>query len=69
MGRADHLVGFAHDLYAIPYSEEYRQFLTKAAELLRKAGDLTSTPRYKFVVSFIYVLVEFFDLFIYLFIF
>ncbi|XP_052174880.1 nudix hydrolase 3 isoform X2 [Diospyros lotus] len=47
MGRADHLVGFAHDLYAIPYSEEYRQFLTKAAELLRKAGDLTSTPSLK----------------------
>lgn len=44
-GTAD-LVGSSHDLYSIPYSQEYKPFLTKAAELLNKAGDLTNSPRY-----------------------
>ncbi|CAA7039372.1 unnamed protein product [Microthlaspi erraticum] len=35
------------DLYSIPYSEIYRPFLTKASELLHKAGDLVSTPSLK----------------------
>lgn len=35
-----------HDLYVVPYSQEYKTFLDKAAELLRKAGDMTSSPRY-----------------------
>lgn len=33
------------DLYSIPYSQEYSAILSKAAELLHKAGDLTSSPR------------------------
>ncbi|CAN1343940.1 Nudix hydrolase 3, partial [Linum perenne] len=33
------------DLYAIPYSTEYKAFLTNASDLLRKAGDLASLPR------------------------
>lgn len=37
-----------YDLYAVPYSEEYKTFLLKAADLLHKAGDMTSTPRYGF---------------------
>lgn len=36
-----------YDLYAVPYSEEYKTFLLKAAELLHKAGDMTSTPSLK----------------------
>lgn len=36
----------AHDLYIVPYSQEYKPFLEKAAELLHKAGDMTSSPRY-----------------------
>uniref|UniRef100_A0A5B7BD41 Putative nudix hydrolase 3 n=1 Tax=Davidia involucrata TaxID=16924 RepID=A0A5B7BD41_DAVIN len=43
----NNLVGFAHDLYSVPYSQEYKPFLTKAAELLHKAGDLTSSPSLK----------------------
>ncbi|KAJ0859113.1 putative Peptidase family M49 [Helianthus annuus] len=35
------------DLYIIPYSKEYSLFLAKAAELLHKAGDLTSSPSLK----------------------
>ncbi|CAL9241276.1 unnamed protein product [Arabidopsis halleri] len=35
------------DLYSIPYSEIYRPFLTKASELLHKAGDLVSSPSLK----------------------
>ncbi|XP_043711165.1 nudix hydrolase 3-like [Telopea speciosissima] len=35
------------DLFIVPYSEEYKQFLTKAAELLNKAGDLTDSPSLK----------------------
>ncbi|KAI3707317.1 hypothetical protein L6452_25733 [Arctium lappa] len=35
------------DLYSIPYSQEYSAFLAKAAELLHKAGDLTSSPSLK----------------------
>ena len=35
-----------YDLYVVPYSQEYKKFLAKAAEFLRKAGDMTSTPRY-----------------------
>ncbi|KAG7652301.1 NUDIX hydrolase domain [Arabidopsis thaliana x Arabidopsis arenosa] len=35
------------DLYTIPYSEIYRPLLTKASELLHKAGDLVSSPSLK----------------------
>ncbi|KAM0070419.1 putative isopentenyl-diphosphate Delta-isomerase [Helianthus debilis subsp. tardiflorus] len=35
------------DLYIIPFSKEYSLFLAKAAELLHKAGDLTSSPSLK----------------------
>lgn len=34
-----------HDLYMVPFSQEYRPFLTKAAELLQKAGELSDSPR------------------------
>lgn len=37
----------AHDLYIVPYSQEYKPFLEKAAELLHKAGDMTSSPSLK----------------------
>ncbi|KAG8382041.1 hypothetical protein BUALT_Bualt05G0035300 [Buddleja alternifolia] len=36
-----------HDLYIVPYSEEYNAFLTKASDLLHKAGDLTSSSSLK----------------------
>ena len=42
----DHQVGFGHDLYTVPYSQDYKNFLGKAAELLHKAGDLISSLRY-----------------------
>ncbi|PON52763.1 Dihydroneopterin triphosphate diphosphatase [Parasponia andersonii] len=44
---AKHLVHPTHDLYTVPFSQEYNSFLTKAAELLHKAGDLTSSPSLK----------------------
>lgn len=44
----NHSVGSTHDLYSVPYSEEYNSYLTRAAELLHKAGDMASTPRYVF---------------------
>ncbi|KAI5656575.1 hypothetical protein M9H77_25368 [Catharanthus roseus] len=37
----------ADDLCIIPYSVEYKPFLAKAANLLHKAGDLTSSPSLK----------------------
>lgn len=43
----DDLVGSTHDLYSIPFSQEYKPFLKKAAELLHKAGDLTDSPSLK----------------------
>lgn len=49
----NHSVGSTPDLYTIPFSQEYNAFLTQAAELLHKAGDLTSLPRYEFVSCFI----------------
>ncbi|KAL2489821.1 Nudix hydrolase 3 [Forsythia ovata] len=36
-----------HDLYIVPYSEEYSSFLVRAADLLHKAGDLTSSTSLK----------------------
>ncbi|KAJ8617286.1 hypothetical protein MRB53_013472 [Persea americana] len=36
-----------HDLYMVPFSQEYRPFLTKAAELLQKAGELSDSPSLK----------------------
>ncbi|KAL3721181.1 hypothetical protein ACJRO7_005924 [Eucalyptus globulus] len=36
-----------HDLFIVPYSQEYRALLTKAAELLHKAGNSTSSPSLK----------------------
>ncbi|KAL7582692.1 hypothetical protein Lser_V15G43314 [Lactuca serriola] len=35
------------DLYILPFSQEYSAFLAKAAELLHKAGDLTTSPSLK----------------------
>ncbi|KAL3818355.1 hypothetical protein ACJIZ3_004260 [Penstemon smallii] len=32
-----------HDLYIVPYSKEYNTFLSEAADLLHKAGDLASS--------------------------
>ncbi|KAL5699873.1 Nudix hydrolase 3 [Ranunculus cassubicifolius] len=42
-----HEVTGSYDLYSSPFSEEYKPFLTKAAELLNKAGDLTDSPSLK----------------------
>ncbi|XP_047316916.1 nudix hydrolase 3 [Impatiens glandulifera] len=36
-----------HDLYSSPYSHEYANFLGRIAELLHKAGELTSSPSLK----------------------
>lgn len=41
----NHLVGSTHDLYSVPYSEEYKSYLVRAAELLHKAGDVASSHR------------------------
>ncbi|KAA0058697.1 nudix hydrolase 3-like isoform X1 [Cucumis melo var. makuwa] len=43
-GSINHLEGPKYDLYNVPFSQEYNSFLSKAAELLRKAGDRTSSP-------------------------
>lgn len=53
VGDANHMASSAHDLYIIPFSKEYNSFLTKAAELLHKAGDLSSSPRYVACVNFV----------------
>ncbi|XP_075666327.1 nudix hydrolase 3 isoform X2 [Castanea sativa] len=48
--RADvtnHFVDSTHDLCIVPFSQEYNPFLKKAAELLCKAGDLTSSSSLK----------------------
>ncbi|XP_027344440.1 nudix hydrolase 3 [Abrus precatorius] len=37
----------SHDLYIVPYSEEYKSLLAKAADLLHKAGDITNSPSLK----------------------
>ncbi|XP_044496382.1 nudix hydrolase 3 isoform X1 [Mangifera indica] len=39
----NHLLGSTHDLYSVPYSEEYKPYLVRAAELLHKAGDIASS--------------------------
>lgn len=48
VGSKDHSAGSIPDLYTIPFSQEYNTFLARAAELLHKAGDLASSPRYDF---------------------
>lgn len=42
----DNKAGSAHNLYIVPYSQEYKSLLAKAADLLHKAGDITNSPRY-----------------------
>lgn len=44
-GSSNQVSGSIHDLHIVPFSQEYKKFLTKAAELLHKAGDLTDSPR------------------------
>ncbi|XP_061344415.1 nudix hydrolase 3 isoform X4 [Gastrolobium bilobum] len=44
---SDNKVGSAHDLYIVPYSQEYKSILAKAADLLHKAGDISNTPSLK----------------------
>ncbi|KAF2301548.1 hypothetical protein GH714_025728 [Hevea brasiliensis] len=39
----DHSIG-VHDLFSIPYSKEYNSLITRAADLLHKAGDLACSP-------------------------
>ncbi|OVA06923.1 NUDIX hydrolase domain [Macleaya cordata] len=46
-GSSNQVLGSSHDLYIVPFSQEYKPFLTKAAELLHKAGDLTDCPSLK----------------------
>ncbi|KAL5554691.1 hypothetical protein UlMin_042092 [Ulmus minor] len=46
-GRTGSLVHSTHDLFIVPYSQEYNSFLVKASELLHKAGELTSSPSLK----------------------
>ncbi|KAJ9178897.1 hypothetical protein P3X46_010743 [Hevea brasiliensis] len=36
-----------HDLFSIPYYKEYNSLITRAADLLHKAGDLASSPSLK----------------------
>lgn len=43
----NHSVGSTHDLYSVPFSQEYNSSLTRAAEFLHKAGDLASSPSLK----------------------
>ncbi|KAF4394724.1 hypothetical protein F8388_015630 [Cannabis sativa] len=43
----EHLLHSAHDLYTVPFAQEYSSFLRKTAELLHKAGDLSSSPSLK----------------------
>ncbi|KAK1435967.1 hypothetical protein QVD17_01740 [Tagetes erecta] len=45
--RSNNIASSSGDLYSIPYSEEYSSFLTKASELLHKAGNLTTSPSLK----------------------
>ncbi|GAB4850578.1 Nudix hydrolase 3 [Ancistrocladus abbreviatus] len=40
-------LGLADDLYSVPFSQEYKSYLMKAAALLHKAGDLCSSVRLK----------------------
>ncbi|CAG7905017.1 hypothetical protein IGI04_029143 [Brassica rapa subsp. trilocularis] len=44
---SDHLSDSNSDLYSSPYSEIYQPFLTKASELLHKAGDLVTSQSLK----------------------
>ncbi|XP_022147163.1 nudix hydrolase 3 isoform X2 [Momordica charantia] len=43
----NHLEGSTYDLYSVPFSQEYNSYLSKAAELLHKAGEITSSPSLK----------------------
>lgn len=54
-GSKDHSVGSIPDLYAVPFSQEYNSFLTRAAELLHKAGDLASSTRYEYFFFFFFL--------------
>ncbi|XP_015895813.3 nudix hydrolase 3 isoform X1 [Ziziphus jujuba] len=47
VGCSNNSASSAYDLYCVPYSQEYNHFLTKASDLLHKAGDLTSSPSLK----------------------
>lgn len=40
-------VGSSKELYTVPYSQEYKSLLTKAADLLHKAGDISDSTSLK----------------------
>ncbi|KAJ8423742.1 hypothetical protein Cgig2_031332 [Carnegiea gigantea] len=44
---SNHALAPSHDLYYVPYSQEYSSYLTEASELLCKASELTSSPSLK----------------------
>ncbi|KAM1241432.1 hypothetical protein ACFX2J_046630 [Malus domestica] len=46
-GSTNHSVTSTHDLYSVPFSQEYNDFPTQAADLLHKVGDLASSPSLK----------------------
>lgn len=45
-GLSNDKVASSKDLYIVPYSQEYKSLLAKAAKLLHKAGDITNSTRY-----------------------
>ncbi|XP_004499436.1 nudix hydrolase 3 [Cicer arietinum] len=46
-GLSNDKVGSSGDLYIVPYSEEYKSLLAKAADLLHKAGDISNSTSLK----------------------
>lgn len=49
-------VGSSKELYTVPYSQEYKSLLTKAADLLHKAGDISDSTRYIVLSSIVSLL-------------
>ncbi|CAI8596358.1 unnamed protein product [Vicia faba] len=46
-GLSNDKVASSKDLYIVPYSQEYKSLLAKAAKLLHKAGDITNSTSLK----------------------
>ncbi|GAU21061.1 hypothetical protein TSUD_132730 [Trifolium subterraneum] len=46
-GLSNDKVGSSKDLYIVPYSQEYKSLLAKAADFLHKAGDITNSTSLK----------------------
>lgn len=54
--KTENVTSSSHDLYVVPYSQEYNSLLAEAATLLCEAGEMASSSRYSICFRYLIIL-------------